>query len=226
MSTRDFDPHISVEQITHAKDGNYCIKEIEIEHIRRKIETPLKVLSGNGINEQDVNSIPGFPSQPFFEYQKFVSDIRSWIALYHLLNDKSSSERIQGLDSFFNIKKRTWDSALTTISLVFPRNPFFEFSTGIGDARKTFHGLDGNSYLCLLDYVHSASKAFVLCNVRLEKREDISTTQYLSFVDKSINILMDRNNKPIFAPLHIELSKNNLEEYFCITKPVAIRISG
>ena len=131
MSTRDFDPHISVEQITHAKDGNYCIKEIEIEHIRRKIETPLKVLSGNGINEQDVNSIPGFPSQPFFEYQKFVSDIRSWIALYHLLNDKSSSERIQGLDSFFNIKKRTWDSALTTISLVFPRNPIFEFSTGI-----------------------------------------------------------------------------------------------
>jgi hypothetical protein len=213
MSARDFDPHISVERITHAKDGDYLIKQIELEHLRKKFETPFKVLAGNGINENDAGRVPGIPSQPFFEYQKFVSNIRSWNALHTILNDKSSSERIQGLDSFFNIKKRMWDSALTTVSLAFPKNPFVAFSAGPDDARKTFPGLDENGYICLLDYIHSASKAFVLCpDVRLEKRDDISPAQYLAFVDQSISILMDRNNKPIFAPLHIDLSKKNLEE--------------
>lgn len=213
MSARDFDPHISVERISHAKDGDYFIKQIEIEHLRRKIQTPFKVLAGNGIHEPEVSTIPDLPSQPFFEYQKFVSSIRSWNALYNILTEKSSSERIRGLDSFFNIKKRTWESALTTVSLVFPKNPFVPLSAGTDEARKTFPGLDETSYICLLDYIHTASKAFVLCpDVRLEKRDDISLAGYLSFVDQSIKTLHDRNSKPIFAPLHIELSKKNLEE--------------
>jgi hypothetical protein len=213
MSARDFDPHISVERISHAKDGDYFIKKIEVEHLRRKIETPFKILAGNGINEQDIHSISDLPSQPFLEYQKFVSSIRSWVALHTILTEKSSSERVQALESFFNIKKRTWESALTTVSLVFPKNPFVPFSAGSDEARKTFPGLDETSYICLLDYIHSASKAFVLCpDVRLEKRNDISPAGYLSFVDQSIKILHDRNSKPIFAPLHIELSKKNLEE--------------
>jgi len=211
MPAREFDPHISIDPISHAKDGDYCIKEIEIEHIRRKIETPFKVLAGNGINQEDAGPVAGMLSQPFLEYQKFISDIRSWNSLYHLLNE-AGPERVHGLDSFFNIKKSMWSSSLTTVSLVFPRNPFKEFSVGSGETRKTFPGLDENSYICLLDYVHSASKAFVLSpDVRLEKRDDINTTQYLSFVDQSIKILMDRNNRPIFAPLHIELSKKNIE---------------
>jgi len=211
MPAREFDPHISIDPISHAKDGDYCIKEIEIEHIRRKIETPFKVLAGNGINLEDAGPVAGMVSQPFLEYQKFISDIRSWNSLYHLLNE-AGPERVHGLDSFFNIKKSMWSSSLTTVSLVFPRNPFKEFSVGSGETRKTFPGLDENSYICLLDYVHSASKAFVLSpDVRLEKRDDINTTQYLSFVDQSIKILMDRNNRPIFAPLHIELSKKNIE---------------
>lgn len=211
MSAREFDPHISIDPITHAKDGDYFIKQIEIEHLRRKIETPFKVLAGNGINEEDVSPVSGMIAQPFLEYQKFVTDIRSWNSLYHLLNE-AGPDRVHGLDSFFNIKKRMWNSALTTVSLVFPRNPFKEFSTITDGKKRTFPGLDENSYICLLDYVHSASKAFVLCpDVRLEKREDINTTQYLAFVDQSIKVLMDRNNRPIFAPLHIELSKKNLE---------------
>jgi len=211
MSAREFDPHISIDPITHAKDSDYHIKQIEIEHIRRKIETPFKVLTGNGINEEDIPTIPGMIAPPFLEYQKFVTDIRSWNSLYHLLND-AGPDRVHGLDSFFNIKKRMWNSALTTVSLVFPRNPFKEFSTMNDGKKRTFPGFDENSYICLLDYIHSASKAFVLCpDVRLEKREDINTGQYLSFVDQSIKILMDRNNRPIFAPLHIELSKKNLE---------------
>jgi hypothetical protein len=211
MPAREFDPHISIDPISHAKDGDYCIKEIEIEHLRRKIETPFKVLAGNGINQEDADPVSGLFSQPFLEYQKFISDIRSWNSLYHLLNE-AGPERVHGLDSFFNIKKSMWSSSLTTVSLVFPRNPFKEFSAGSGETRKTFPGLDENSYICLLDYVHSASKAFVLSpDVRLEKRDDINTTQYLSFVDQSIKILMDRNNRPIFAPLHIELSKKNIE---------------
>lgn len=87
MSARDFDPHLSVERITHAKDGDYCIKQIEIEYIRRKIETPYKVLVGSGINDQDANSIVKASLRPILEYQKFVSDIRSWISLYRLLTE-------------------------------------------------------------------------------------------------------------------------------------------
>lgn len=211
MSARDFDPHLSVERITHAKDGDYCIKQIEIEYIRRKIETPYKVLAGSGINDQDASSIVKASFRPILEYQKFVSDIRSWISLYRLLTE-AGPERVHGLDSFFSIKKKMWNSALTTVSLVFPRNPFNEFSTVIKGEKKIFPGFDENSYICLLDYIHSASKAFVLCpDIWLEKREDINVTQYLSFIDQSIQILMDRNNRPIFAPVHIELSKNNLE---------------
>ena len=61
MSARDFDPHISVERISHAKDGDYFIKQIEVEHLRRKIQTPFKILAGNGINEQDVRYYSGSP---------------------------------------------------------------------------------------------------------------------------------------------------------------------
>ena len=104
MSAREFDPHISIDPITHAKDGDYYIKEIEIEHIRRKIETPFKVLAGNGINEEDVTPVSEMIAQPFLEYQKFVTDIRSWNSLYHLLNE-AGPDRVHGLDSFFNIKR-------------------------------------------------------------------------------------------------------------------------
>lgn len=132
MPAREFDPHISIDPISHAKDGDYCIKEIEIEHLRRKIETPFKVLAGNGINQEDADPVSGLFSQPFLEYQKFISDIRSWNSLYHLLNE-AGPERVHGLDSFFNIKKSMWSSSLTTVSLVFPRNPFKEFSAGSGE---------------------------------------------------------------------------------------------
>lgn len=100
MSARDFDPHLSIERITHTKDGDYCIKQIEIEYIRRKIETPYKVLAGSGINDQDASSIVKASFRPILEYQKFVSDIRSWISLYRLLTE-AGPERVHGLDSFF-----------------------------------------------------------------------------------------------------------------------------
>ncbi len=42
----DFDPHISIESLTPAKDVNCTVKELTIDTHRMKIETPIKVLSG------------------------------------------------------------------------------------------------------------------------------------------------------------------------------------
>lgn len=85
------------------KDGDYCIKQIEIEYIRRKIETPYKVLAGSGINDQDASSIVKASFRPILEYQKFVSDIRSWISLYRLLTELDQKEFMDSTP--FSIKK-------------------------------------------------------------------------------------------------------------------------
>lgn len=211
MQNSDFDSHFNIEYITSAKDSQYIIKEIDIEHIRKKIETPFKIFPGNGINEYDAKNIADHISHPIFEYQKFVAGFRSWNSLFHLLTE-SGQDRVHRLDSFFNIKKRLWNSALTTISLVFPKNPFIDNYFGSPDSERVVPSLDESSYICLLDYIHSASKAFILApDIRLEKNDGISRESYIDYMDRTVSILSDMNNKPIFVPIHIELSKNNLE---------------
>lgn len=211
MRDSDFDSHLNVDQITSAIDSQYIIKEIDIEHLRTKIETPFKVLPGNGISETDAESVANRFNSPIFEYQKFVAGFRSWNSLHYLLTEVGQ-DRVHRLDSFFNIKKRLWSSALTTISLVFPKNPFIENDFGSPDTIHTLPPLEESSYICLLDYIHSASKAFILVpDIRLEKNEGLTRDLYLEYIDKTVSILADMNSKPIFTPLHIELSNNNLE---------------
>ncbi len=211
MQSSDFDSHLNIEYLTSAKDSQYIIKEIDLEHLRKRIQTPFKILPGNGINEIDAENIARRFSPPIFEYQKFIAGFRSWNSLYYILTEVGQ-DRVHRLDSFFNIKKRLWNSALTTISLVFPKNPFIENNFGSPENIHTLAPLDESSFICLLDYIHSASKAFVLVpDIRLEKNEGISTESYLDYIDRTVSILGDMNNKPIFTPLHIELSNNNLE---------------
>lgn len=42
MQNSDFDSHFNIEYITSAKDSQYIIKEIDIEHIRKKLKRHLK----------------------------------------------------------------------------------------------------------------------------------------------------------------------------------------
>ena len=205
MSAVDFDPHISVENVANVKNPDYCIRAINLENLRKTIETPFKIISGDGV---DITSFKHYSSQipnAIFENARFLQGPNSWKALEKYLTELPATQRNNKLRTFFKIDKRLWDNSLTMLSLTFPRNPFemHTFST------TTFGGLDEDSYIFLLNFIYSNSSAFVLVpDIKIKSNSFVM--RYLEIVDFSVKQLSEWNNKPIFVPLQIDLSERNL----------------
>ncbi len=212
----EFDPHISIDEkeIIKAKDCDYIIKKIIIEHLNLKIRTPFKVLEGREINEEDVNIFIKNLEKPIFESGKYVLRYKSWKKLHYLL-DEAEEDRVSGLNKFLGIRRNFWDLkyTLTTVSIVFARNPFVENKFVSGNEVKKLPPLDKESYHVLLDHVHAASKALILVpDIRIRGNETIKLDDYLKFVDESVKILSKNNKKPIFVPIQIHLSQKRLKK--------------
>lgn len=215
---KEFDPHISINSFKKAKDSYYCNKEIEIDNLKIKLETPYKVIEGKKINKDSFDTIIKNIKKPIFESERYVAMYKSWNRLHYLLNE-AEEDKIRGLDSFLDIRKDLWDSSLTTTSFVFSRNPFVEnrFGKSEGEIKK-LPALDADSYDTLLDYIHTASSALVLTpDIKIRGNEIITLDEYLKFVDNSIKVLSEFNKKAIFAPIQTHLlekrSRKILEHY-------------
>lgn len=210
----EFDPHISKQILTKAKDCSvYVVKETEIEHLNKKIKTPYKVLEGKQINNEHAAQLTKNIEKPIFESGTYVARYRSWTKLYYLLEEAEETQT-GGLDNFFGLRKKMWDSALTTVSLVFAKNPFEKNVFDTKEGIKHLQPLDMDSYDSLLDYIDAASKFLILSpDIRIKGREKtITVDDYIKFVDHSIKVLSEFNKKPIFAPLQIHLSQRNLRK--------------
>ena len=209
MSALDFDPHISVEKpyIAHVKSPAYCVRAINLENISRTIETPFKVFPGNEVNKLNFSDYSSDAKNAIFESARTVQLTSTWMTLEKCLTEMGATQRNKKLREIFKISKKFWENSLTTLSLTFPRNPFEkqEFS------KSTFEGLDENSYIFLLNFIYSNSSAFVLVP-DIKIKQDSSITRYLEIIDFSVKQLSEWNNKPIFVPLQIDLSKRNLTQ--------------
>lgn len=206
----EFDPRLNTEIIEKSKDGNYIIKEVEIEHLKRTFETPFKVLYGKELRKDVVDGVVDCVDNPIFEIGSYISNPRSFRKLFNILENYGTN-RISELDKFFKIRDDLYKSSLTTVSAVFSRNPFVEnkFKDGI------LPPLDMSSYEVLLYYIHAASKSMVLVpDIRIEssKEKIIDLENYIKIIDESVKILSEFNKKPIFIPIQIQLSKKNMEK--------------
>ena len=205
----DFDPHISVETISTAKDAPYTIKEMTLDHLNRSIETPFKVLSGTKISRKAIgNRITGIPF-PIFESSKYLIDTKTYAGLNRILQGGSW---ISGLNRMMGVDNNVVKDFNTTVSLVFRHYPLNDVVLRNTPAERV--RMDFSLYEGLLDYVYAASSAFILTpDVCLpQNNRTISIEQYLSFISRSVESFERKNNKPIFVPLQVDLGVSDLKK--------------
>lgn len=203
----DYDSHISVDPIAEARDGYYTVKELEIEHSPlKKIETPFKVVNANKIRINTGKYVHKNLENPIFENWKALNGLKSFNKLHDILNE-GKGDQIRDLDRFFGLNKTIWNDSHTILSLVFQKNPFQQNQFKKGSSNP----ITWESYEFLLDYIHSASSAFVLApDIKFDS--SFNFNDYISYVDETISILSDFNNKPVFAPVPIYLNQKNTLE--------------
>lgn len=204
----DYDPHIHIDPLTPARDGYFFVKDIEIEHSPLgKVETPFKIIDARGINEDMANQVKKLTDKhPIFENWKFINRLSSFDGLYKILKHPGR-DQISELDRFFDLKKKVWNSSHTVLSVVFQRNPFErnQFKSGYSTP------LTWKDFTFLLDYIHTASNAFVLVpDIKID--ESMNLNSYINYVDNAVSILSTFNNKPIFVPVPIKLNQDEFEK--------------
>lgn len=216
MSESEYDPHLNVELLAKAKDAQYLLRKIDIEHSNIKIETPYKVIEGKDNNKSNFELIGNKIKKPIFESWSYISQYRSFNRLKYLI-EEAQEDRILGLDNIFGLRKSVWDEFPTVLSLVFSKNPFVKNVFISNKEKKIVEPFDKESYDSLLDYIHSASKALILSpDIRIRKTENkdlnINLEKYIGFVDENVKVLSDFNKRPIFVPIQIHLNQKNLKK--------------
>lgn len=210
MVETEYDSHISINKNDKIKGCDYYFKkELAIESCNLEIQSPIKVIEGKNIKKQNIKNINQLET-PIFESAVFIPSIyRNWRSLYRTLE---SSNKITRLNALIGFDKDIYDSCLTTVSFVFSKNPFSTniFYTGKKKEKTILEPLEKDDYeFGLLDYLHTASKFFVL-TPDIKFTDSISIEEYLRFIDFNIKILLDFNNKPIFVPIQIKLPQKQL----------------
>jgi hypothetical protein len=150
--------------------------------------------------------------KPIFETGKYVCQYRSWSRLEYLLNE-TGRDRPKGLNDFLNIRKNLWEPNLTTCSIAFSRDPFEKKKFPTKEGVRSVDSFEEDVYNSFLDHVHAASSALVLCpDLRFSSTGMKDVSRYLDFVDYNISVLSDFNNKPVYAPMQIDLPVKKTRE--------------
>ncbi len=203
----DFDTHLSIIKSNRAKDNPYYIsKEIELDTIKKEINTPFKIIEGKKINQENIEKSK--ERNLIFESGIYIDRLKTWKKVYTLL-EESGKEQISGLDSLFNIRKNLWDNNSTVVSPVFSKNPFVDnfFKINDTDDYVKVPSLSWDGYEDFLNYVHSASSCIILTpDIRIDEKT-VAVDDYINFIDDSVNVLKDWNKKPIFVPIQTDLPK-------------------
>jgi hypothetical protein len=210
----DFDPHISIESLTPAKDVNCTVKELTIDTHRMKIETPLKVLSGKNLTYKAVDELIAPISNPIFEITKSFDQLRYYPTLIHTLEyGGKNKDWIQKLNESIGLKNTLEEEYRKniTLSTVFQYYPLDNVT--LRHQVRPYQRMNPNLYESYLDYIYSASSVFILTpDVLLptQNKRPISIEEYLHFIEFSVESFERQNNKPIFVPLQIDLAERDL----------------
>lgn len=210
----DFDPHISIESLTPAKDVNCTVKELTIDTHRMKIETPIKVLSGKNLTNKAVNELNTPISNPIFEITKSFDRPQYYPALIHTLEyGGKNKDWIQQLNDNIGLKTTLEEEYRKniTLSTVFQYYPLDDVTLRHQD--QNYQRMNPNLYESYLDYIYGASSVFILTpdvHLPTQSKRPISIEEYLHFIEFSVESFERQNNKPIFVPLQIDLAERDL----------------
>jgi len=198
---KDFDPHIHVENSIETIDSDLLTKEMVFENSIGKIETPFKVID---VSKFDGVSFEDYISDDYgiLEKTKFINQGRNYKSLYSILETSNNNK---SLNSFFKINSQ-WKNFNNTLSLVFSKNPFElnKFKSIETDP------LSKESFEFLLDFIHSVSNTIILTpDISLKSFDHFN--DYLQYLESTISILSSFNNKPIFAPVSMQLDNKQAD---------------
>jgi len=216
----EYDPHLTVDPISsRLKHPDYCVRKITFDNLNRSVETPFKVFSGKRLSSEIFNNYTSAIEEKIVENGRYVKGYQSWNDLKYLLTDAGGNERNLKLTSFFRIDQKLWDTqSLTTLSLVFPKNPYEQIviinKTKGQETKRYIDAFDETNFIFLLNFIYSRSKACVLVpDIKLFKDgiSLISISEYLNHVDQCVTILSQWNKKSIFVPLQLDLPVKYIE---------------
>jgi len=210
----EFDPHLSIEPISRIKNPDYNAKLVTFENVNKRIETPFKIFPGKNQNRDIFDNFTSDIKDKFVENGRYLKGFKTWDNLRYLLTEASGDERNSKLTALFRINQSLWsEMSLTTLSLVLHKNPYEELKFTYEDKpTRTVEAFDESCFTFLLGFIYSKSKACVLIpDIKLEGNT-ISIDKYLEHVDDCVRIVSDWNNKPVFVPLQLNLSADNLNE--------------
>lgn len=206
----EFDSCINIDPLEKAKDCYYTIKSLDLKGNIKKIETPIKILNGRSINQTILNKA-GISNNMIFEQSRVPYRSDSWKRLNDIITE-SVDNSITEFNNFFNMKNDLSTDNFTINSLVLPKNPFKSNKIKYKDEFIEIKPLEKEEYHFLLDYIHASSSAFVLVpDIRITK-DIIDINEYLNLIDESVQILSERNSKPIFVPIQIQLKAKDFEK--------------
>lgn len=210
----EYDPHITIDPITSIlKHPDYCVRKLTFDHLNKHIETPFKVFSGKKLGLRDFNNFTSGIDDRIVENGRYIKGYNAWNTLKYLLTNANGDERNFKLMNFFRIDPKLWDTvSLTTISLVFPKNPYDDIAisnkTNGQIITRHIEAFSENSMIFLLQFIYSRSSACVLVpDIKMQSSSGdpiISIDKYLEHIDECVSILSQWNKKPIFVPLQID----------------------
>jgi len=211
----DFDPHISVDQLHSAKDANCNVKEITLDNLGLKLETPFKIISGKSLTDKKVSNFIEPVKSPLFEFEKYIVQARSYQSLINTLNEGGKEKDwIRTLNDSMGLRASLEDNYRknNVLSIAFQHYPLDDVN--LRKKPKFYSRMDKSLYETYLDYVYSASTAFILTpDVMIPSaasKRNFSIEEYLRFIEFSVKTFQDLNNKPIFVPIQIDLSSKDL----------------
>lgn len=211
----DFDPHITIDDRTDAKDLKCVAKTITIDTHRMKIDTPIKVLSGKAISDKTANTLLPSGSTPIFELTKTYELPNQYTRLINTLQyGGKNKDWIETLNSSFSLRRgleSTFRKNITASS-VFQYYPIDDLT--LRTNHQCHETMAWDIYHTYLDYIYSVSSAFILTPdvvLPTPQSRQISIQEYLQFIENSVQAFERQNNKPIFVPLQIDLAAKDLD---------------
>lgn len=210
----EYDPHLTVDPISSKlKHPDYSVRKITFDNLNKSVETPFKIFPGKNLQLDVFDNFTTNIKEKFVENGRYVKGTKSWESLKYLLTEASGNERNLKLTNFFRINQELWDDlSLTTLSMVFPKNPYEQIKITYKNNTRIIEPFDETSFTFLLNYIYSKSKACVLIpDIKLDTKS-ISVKTYLKHVDDCMRLLSQWNKKPIFVPLQLDLSADSIDE--------------
>ena len=211
----EFDPHLSCERVRRADDiRDYVVKEIALDGEKRntiQLTTPTKTLDSIGIQaivDKKVATpefIKNKTTPLIVECPLYVSHPQTWKGIGRMIesseNDVSSFRKIIG----FNTNLNSIRPDVIVPSVVFSKNPFMKRVTSQG---RVYQPFDEDNFETFLQNIYTHSKNLLLVpDVKFGKSYNTELDEYLRIISKFMDILSERNKKPIFVPIQPTITK-------------------